>query len=259
MAPMSTSEPAGGAFGSRLKQAREARGVSLRQIADRTKLSMVALEALERSDISRLPGGIFTRAFVRSYAAEIGLDPEQTVREFIEQFPHDWVTAGSPHLRQDGEDGQPQHDSRRRALALGIGVAILIAAVAGLLLIWDSSPQDAGVAAEPSAEPLSGAPPSGAEPQVMQTTGEAMVFEVEATASVMLDVVVDGARRESRSVEAGERLVFTAEREMTLTASDAGALRLSINNQPAVALGAAGEARSVRIDRGNVGAFLASQ
>ena len=50
-------------FGQQLKQAREARGVSLWQIATSTKISVVALEALERGDFSRLPGGIFSRAF----------------------------------------------------------------------------------------------------------------------------------------------------------------------------------------------------
>src|SRR5258705_10357025 len=85
-------------FGARMRQAREQRGVSLRQIAERTKISVSQLEALERNDISRLPGGIFSRAFVRSYAAEIGVDPEQTVREFLSQFPDESVTVGSPHV-----------------------------------------------------------------------------------------------------------------------------------------------------------------
>jgi len=73
-------------FGQKLRAARERRGVSLRDISERTKFSVASLEALERGDASRLPGGIFARAFVRSYAAEVGLDPEATVREFIERF-----------------------------------------------------------------------------------------------------------------------------------------------------------------------------
>jgi len=88
-------------FGARMRQVREQRGVSLREIADATKISVSALEALERNDISRLPGGIFSRGFVRSYAAQIGIDPEQTVREFLSQFPHDSVTVGSPHVLID--------------------------------------------------------------------------------------------------------------------------------------------------------------
>src|SRR4029079_7002874 len=85
-----------GGFGGKLRDARERRGISLRQIANATKISVGALEALERHDIYRLPGGIFSRAFVRSYAAEVGLDPDATIQEFIAQFPNDSITAGHP-------------------------------------------------------------------------------------------------------------------------------------------------------------------
>src|SRR5258706_666891 len=73
-------------FGRQLKEARELRGVSLRQIATATKISMAVLEALERNDFSRLPGGIFSRAFVRAYAIEVNLDPDQTVQEFLVEY-----------------------------------------------------------------------------------------------------------------------------------------------------------------------------
>jgi cytoskeleton protein RodZ len=76
-------------FGTRLREARERRGITLRQIADHTKISMSALEALERNDASRLPGGIFARSFVRSYAAEVGLDPDATVDDFLDRFSDD--------------------------------------------------------------------------------------------------------------------------------------------------------------------------
>src|SRR5437016_14651469 len=92
---MPTSGAPGG-FGKKLREARERRGITLREIADTTKISVSALEALERNDISRLPGGIFGRAFVRSYALEVGLDPEETIRDFMAQFPHDSVTVGHP-------------------------------------------------------------------------------------------------------------------------------------------------------------------
>jgi cytoskeletal protein RodZ len=77
------------AFGARLRVAREARGVSLRHIADVTKLPLRMLEALERGKVSRLPGGIYRRSIVRSYAREIGLDPEATLRDFLKQWPDD--------------------------------------------------------------------------------------------------------------------------------------------------------------------------
>ena len=60
--------------------------MSLREIATATKISIVTLEALERSDFTRLPGGIFSRAFVRAYALAVGVEPEGAVGEFLVAF-----------------------------------------------------------------------------------------------------------------------------------------------------------------------------
>ena len=92
---MAIAASAGRDFGTRMKKRREERGVTLREIAETTKISIGILDALERNDASRLPGGIFSRAFVRLYAAQIGLDPEQTVRDFLADFPEDSSTSGT--------------------------------------------------------------------------------------------------------------------------------------------------------------------
>jgi cytoskeletal protein RodZ len=118
-------------FGARIRQAREQRGISLRQIAETTKISVSVLEALERNDISRLPGGIFSRGFVRSYAVVIGVDPEQTVRDFMAQFPQDSVTAGNPHVIVN-ELGPGTRRLDPRALML---IATIVVAVA-VILYW---------------------------------------------------------------------------------------------------------------------------
>jgi cytoskeletal protein RodZ len=92
---MAVADSSGRDFGTRIRKRREERGVTLRQIADTTKISIGILDALERNDVSRLPGGIFSRAFVRLYAGEVGLDPEQTVRDFLAHFPEDPSTSGA--------------------------------------------------------------------------------------------------------------------------------------------------------------------
>ena len=71
-------------FGARLRSQREQQHVALATIAEETKINVALLEGLERDDVSRWPGGLFRRAYVRTYAQKIGLDPEQVVREFIE-------------------------------------------------------------------------------------------------------------------------------------------------------------------------------
>ena len=265
-------------FGARMKRAREERGISLRQIANSTKISVSQLEWLERNDISRLPGGIFSRAFVRSYAAEIGLDPEETVREFLMQFPHDSVTAGSPHVPQEDHAAI---ESSRQSAQTALKLFAVSLPVAGLILyltltrgqpapapeeIPEPPPAPAALQSFPTTEPAAPSPaetplPAARAPvtEALPVGAEPITFEIVANGPVSMDVTVDGVRRQSHTATAGERVVVRADREMTLTLSDAGAVQLTINSQPAVALGAAGEQRTVQISRENLSAFLASQ
>jgi cytoskeletal protein RodZ len=101
-------------FGATLREARERKGISLRQIATATKISVAALESLERNDFSKLPGGIFSRAFVRSYAIEVGLDPDDTVHQFLQQFEGEHQET-QPHASNSGLI--PQQASPHRAPA----------------------------------------------------------------------------------------------------------------------------------------------
>src|SRR5260370_29519693 len=62
------------AFGERLRREREMRGITLDEISESTKISRRHLESLEREDFDSLPGGLFNKGFVRSYARFLGLD-----------------------------------------------------------------------------------------------------------------------------------------------------------------------------------------
>ena len=75
------------AFGPNLRRLRVQRGVSLEQLAESTKVSKSLWAGLERNDLSRWPGGIYARSYVREYAHSIGADPESTVDEFCRWFP----------------------------------------------------------------------------------------------------------------------------------------------------------------------------
>src|SRR6476620_3933022 len=131
-------------FGQMLRDARERRGITLRQIANATKISVAVLDALERNDISKLPGGIFGRAFVRSYASEVGLDPEATIQDFIAQFPQDAVTAGHPTSDQI-PDHEP-YESDRRISTTFLGLLVICVPLAGAVVYFST----AGRRASPS-------------------------------------------------------------------------------------------------------------
>jgi cytoskeletal protein RodZ len=141
------AERTSGDFGGKLRAARERRGISLRQIANATKISIAALEALERNDISRLPGGIFSRAFVRSYAIEVGLDPESTIQDFITQFPNDSVIAGHPTSDQEDHEAV---ESERRSAGTFLWLAVISVPIAGVLLYLATAGRQA---TRPSAAP----------------------------------------------------------------------------------------------------------
>ena len=80
-------------LGPYLRRERERCGLALRTISENTKLSIGLLEGLEADDISRWPGGIFRKSFVRSYAEAIGLNADEIVREFTERYPDPAETA----------------------------------------------------------------------------------------------------------------------------------------------------------------------
>ena len=69
-------------FGENLRREREMRGVSLEEISSATKISLRFLHALEEEDFAKLPGGIFTRGFIRAYAKYLGLDEDRVLAEY---------------------------------------------------------------------------------------------------------------------------------------------------------------------------------
>lgn len=268
-----------GDFGSRLREARERKGVSLRQIANQTKISVTALEALERNNISRLPGGIFSRAFVRSYAIEVGLDPEATIQDFIAQFPHDSVTAGHPN--SDAGDENETLESDRRVATTVLWILAVSIPLAGAVLYYSigGRPAPAEEAPLPAAAPVVREAPSAPiaapvpDPPTAPSVAEAApvavpvpptsppatdVLTVGLTARrpVWVSATVDGQKAIERLLQAGEQQTMEVKREMVLTAGDASALSVALNGAEARALGKSGEVVTARLNLNNYKEYL---
>jgi transcriptional regulator with XRE-family HTH domain len=134
------------AFVSRLKQERERRGLTLKAIADSTKIKQSLLAALERGDVSQWPSGLFRRAYVRHYAAAVGLPAEPLVTEFGRLFPDSDDTmpatieiglqaggrpAGPPMVPAAPRPANPPLN-RLRAAAFDLGLVVLASAAIAL-------------------------------------------------------------------------------------------------------------------------------
>jgi transcriptional regulator with XRE-family HTH domain len=119
--------------GLQLRHVREQQRLTLRDVSNRTKVPIGALEAIERNDLAHLPGGIFTRGFVRSYAAAVGLDPTDVVQDFLAQFDAEQVEAVDPPIReaQQYQDDAPASRTPLLAMLLVGGSLAVYAAYGG--------------------------------------------------------------------------------------------------------------------------------
>ena len=124
-------------FGTQLKEARESRGLSLQQVAASTKISVSVLEALERGDFPRLPGGIFSRAFVRSYATEVGANADVVVAQFVAELEAA-APAATEAVRPDVTEDDIAFLERQRRASLFLRVALIVLALAliGSFIAW---------------------------------------------------------------------------------------------------------------------------
>jgi cytoskeleton protein RodZ len=254
-------------LGEELKRAREAAGLSLRDMEARTKISVTALEALERNDFSRLPGGIFGRSFVRAYALEVGADPETTVSRFVELLEQsereaaERRAARQPEITQD--DRQFLDRQKRALILLRIVVALvvigLIALVTWRVRVMLAGPEPTAAVARPApaiVPPQPADPVPVAPPAVQAASSALMVLELDVVGECWISVSVDGANPVARLFRAGEHQRVEASREVLLDVGNAGGVRLVIDGRPAKPLGSDGARVRTRITRDNVATFL---
>ncbi|HWT00661.1 MAG TPA: helix-turn-helix domain-containing protein [Pyrinomonadaceae bacterium] len=192
-------------FGEELRLAREARGVTLRQISDQTRISIRYLEAIEANDYKRLPGGIFNRSFIKAYAKQIGFDEKaalegylKTAREQGESPDEVTSTPYKSHVYTDGGTRSPLVTVLLSALIL----AILVLG-AWAVLHWyqrreaarEPSPPQAPVANNTQAA-------NGPAPQPTQSLPAPEFRNVNITAkeNVYVSWVVDGKKSSGRFV-----------------------------------------------------------
>jgi len=273
-----------GDFGSRLRAARERRGITLRQIANSTKISVGVLDALERNDISRLPGGIFGRAFVRSYAAEVGLDPEATIQDFIATFPNDAVTAGHPTSERNDDFELLESDRRRAGTYLSL-VAISIPIAGAMLWVGagrrvrdTAAPTPAATAVRAPArtqtaiEPPAPPPAVVSTPAVVPTTAlpaetptaaassspqrDALTVALSVKRPCWVTATIDGQKALDRLLQVGEQQTVDVRREMVLTVGDASAISMTLNGTAARPLGRAGEVVTTHVTPNNFRDYL---
>jgi len=136
------------AFGENLRREREMRGVSLEEISSATKISMRFLEAIEREDFSKLPGGIFSRSFIRSYARYLGLEEERVMAEY--QLAAQPYTDFDLHRMAAGPSSAGRPTARTPLIATLVAAVLLV----GGYMLFRYSPRSTEAPAPPPPAPV---------------------------------------------------------------------------------------------------------
>jgi len=268
--------------GARLQQARVKAGMSLAELAKRTKIQVWMLEAIERDDFVRLPPDIYRRAFLAAFAREVRVDPEAVLADYAASTQPD-LQAAQPIAPAAGFVTR-----RGRALSVVFATAIGWAALTGL--VWFTLPSrhsgvpeanavggndhvsaSTGVVSTSGREPKPGEAPTSdspaAAPAVVATPtvvendsahADRLAVDIEAVKSLWLEAGADGQRSIYRLLNSGDREHIGAQREVSLRVGDASALAYSINGAPGRALGGPGEIHEIRITPDNYRTFLAA-
>lgn len=225
-----------GSLGVLLRSAREAQGISLRQISEQTRIQMRYLEAIEGDDFKSLPGGIFNRSFVKAYARQVGFNED----EAMESYTRTAREQGTPADEEMPTSYQPRvytnGDSTRSPF-----VNILLAAlVVGVFCIgvyalqhWYNR-RTSAPAADAGAVPTASAPQPTPAPTIVPQDLNVMVRAVGEP--VALTITPDAAAPEVLELKPSDPARgFTPRERLSLryAPQKAGALEVTINGRRA--------------------------
>jgi cytoskeleton protein RodZ len=239
-------------FGSWLRQQREMREITLREISDTTKISLRYLEALEQERFDLLPARVFARGFLRQYARYVGLDPDEAVNRLL-------VAESDEEADEDreGEAKAPRSsfpDGTTAAWKTALLVATVAALLLGLVFLVPWLMERAGSRGEADAPPPGVAPPGAAaerppppEP-APEDLAAPLVVTLDFRENCWVEAAVDGEPRVAEMRVQGESLQLLAEERVTLRLGNAGAVEVEVNGRPFDLDATPGEVRAVEID-----------
>ena len=270
-------------FGASFKKARESHGVSLNQIAIETRISTRFLLAIDNEDFRLLPGGIFNRGFIRTYAQRVGLNPEQAVADY-ERL----AQATEPDVLLRSAEPSPNATPRSFYIVSAGALVLLIAAFyiftrsTNTVSVTASRPAvetaqpvvktTARVAQRPEPErtesitvpvpeanePAVATPATAPSPPALvlreptPVGGETLALELEVHELTWIKVSTDGTAVLNRELQPGTTRRYTAQTSIDVVVGNAGGLTMKVNDKTVRPLGRSGQVRSLTITPNNL-------
>ncbi len=237
-------------FGASFKRARESAGLPLEKVAADTRISTRFLAAIENEDFHLLPGGVFNRGFIRSYAERIGLNPEQALSDY-EQIS---LTVEMPVDTLRSVERADMRKTERTLYPIAAGLlAILIIVLYAVTRNGNAAdpvaPQPLPVQETPA--PVTPPAPSPVEPEPEPVAPAAatppLVLNLDIKDLSWMKITTDGDVAVNENLQPGSKHQFTATSSIDMTRGNAGGASLTINGRDVGVLGKSGEVRQVTI------------
>jgi cytoskeleton protein RodZ len=237
----------GASFGSWLRRQREAREISLREIAERTKISLRYLQAMEEDRFESLPAPVFAKGFLREYARYVGLSPDDVVNHYLsvqQAAAEDGEEQGRPARDRrvrpstatlSGSYGSPSSSSWPRVIWLSVIIALLLGLAAVLAFVsdrWRQGRVRRGEDRPPIVAPVAApVPPAG--PEVAAPPSAPLEVTVDFSQECWVEALVDGGNRRAEMREAGESMQLDARQSVVFTKlGNAAAVEIQVNGYP---------------------------
>ncbi len=219
-------------FGERLRKERESRNITLRDLSEATKISKRYLEALERNDFDSIPGGVFIRGYIRSYAESIGINPAPLLDEYIrmrsaqgkgeeeEQAAKEAAQAALSSLAAKLDESRSGIRSFSRIALIGLAGIVLIAIAAWSYL---------GFFSDKGTEPTVAAPPVQEEvqPAVTEPPQETAPAESEVVVVEEPPAAAPVEEQPAPAIEEPEPVIETAPEEPVTEVATASNLTIT--------------------------------
>jgi cytoskeleton protein RodZ len=254
-------------LGEKLRQAREARGSTISEVAEQTRISAQYLEAIENNDYRTLPGGIFNKGFVKSFAKYVGVDEHEALQDYARLMSD----QGEENI-DDPKTYRPEvltDDQARSSILPTIIFAVIILGLLtwGVLALvnYYQNSQESPLAANTNAnKPASNAANTNAAVNPTATppisTNE-IKLEFKTSETVSVEATVDG-KRASKLVSPNAPETYTAQQSLRLQyySGFADRVQIVLNGKQIAAPPAPSNRNSVsfEINKENLGQILQS-
>jgi len=245
-------------LGHELKRERELRGISLKDIADSTKISIKFFQALENDHLDEIPGEFYIKGVIRAYARSIGLEEEYAINKYYEDSLFEKETL---EKEQKKEKASSSTNEKRMNFFNFIFIFVLIILIF-LAFYFISKPQKASTLPQETASLDKQAlpPPNPITEAFLEIREEnGLNLEISFLQETWIQVYSDGELIPDLNgvKKPGERVKAKAAEEMILHLGNAGGISYFLNGRVGKPLGSSGTVmKNITITLDNYHEFL---